>query len=388
MKKTILRFLVIVLFVQSQGLNTYASESSNSVLNAEKIFDQASLLDMDSLENLLESGRLSQEQHDNYMDILESGGDTLRVTIPKDRLLTPEQELLVNETQIKDISAATTVQELQKFAETQVAGYGQWGFSLVYIGNNGIRKDLTSLNQHIKIRPASTMKLFSANLAYDRKAYSQSNLGLLLQKSKNGMADAALRATANLQPNYRVPEGSYLRHPDLLNYKMYDSTENKNQIIDVSILRGCSMMNTEYAGLEDSSKFHPVNGSGLQVTGKDTDLQTNTVTPRLQTALLERILSNKTKYEKYKNLLTSPGKAGGTLTSAFTQGRKLAKIYAKTGTLGNGKALAGFAETKNGVLVFSIISDKLRALSTTEALKGPIENIVYNHLAYLKAKGL
>lgn len=410
MKKTILKFLVITLFVQAQGLSAFAQQAESTVpkllqspneeatavqefpLNqsVDGKFSPSDLLDMDSLEKLVNSGKLTVEQYDDLIDLLESGGDTMRVQPEADRILTPDEEALVNDATIKDIGALTSIGELQKYSEKQVAGYGQWGFHFLYIGNDGTRKELSSLKKNTKIRPASTMKLFSSNLAFDKKTYSLANLGTLLQKSKNGMADAALRSVAKSIPDYRVsktdPRVAYLLTPGLEGYKMYDSTEHKSQVVDNLILRGSSLMINEYANLEDSSKFHPVNGSGLQQSNKDTDLQRNTVTPRLETALLEKIYKNKVKYAKYKNLLTSPGKPGGTLYNTFKNGRKLAKIYAKTGTLGNGKGLAGFAETKKGVIVFSILSDDLRGIGVKEALKVVIENVVYSHLSYVNAQ--
>ena len=144
-------------------------------------------------------------------------------------------------------------------------------------------------------------------------------------------------------------------------------------------------MKEAYKNLEDSSKFHPVNGSGMQVTERDSVLQENKVTPRLETGLLERILSNKAKYDKYKTYLPTPG-GEGTLFYRFKSGRKLAKIYAKTGTLGNAKALAGFAETSKGTIVFSVIGDRLKGMNSEAAMAGPIENLVFAHIQYIKTQ--
>ena len=146
-------------------------------------------------------------------------------------------------------------------------------------------------------------------------------------------------------------------------------------------------MKSVYSSLEDGSKFHPVNGSGLQDSNKDDLIHENKVTARLETALLEKILANKEKYAKYKLLLPTPGGAG-TLSARFKMGRKLAKIYAKTGTLGATKSLAGYAETSKGVIVFSVIGDRLKGMGVKEAMAGPIESIVYAHVKYLKDKGL
>jgi D-Ala-D-Ala carboxypeptidase 3 (S13) family len=387
MKNTILKFLVICLMTQSYGVSSFAQVVSP--------------LDLDKLQAIVESGELSrrlakgeitqdqfEDQYNDYVDLIESGGETAVIKPSPDRVFeTDADAALAADDNINDIAAPMNVAELQKYSEKQVAGYGNWAFHFVYISKeDGSRKVLAARNINTPVRPASTMKLFSTSLAYDLGTYTnEANLKDLLQHSRNGKADKALKSTlaSSKYANFAIPADSYLKTAGLLGYKMYDSTEGKSQIIDASILKGCAIMKDAYKNLEDSSKFHPVNGSGLQDSGKDQEIHENKVTARLETSLLEKILANKTKYNKYKTYLPTPG-GNGTLAARFKMGRKLAKIYAKTGTLGATKSLAGFAETAKGTIVFSIIGDRLKGVGVKEAMKVQIENVVYAHLQYMK----
>lgn len=376
MKNTILKFLVVCLMTQSYATSSFAQINGP--------------LDLDKLQTMVDSGQLSEDQYNDFMDLIESGGETAYIQPSPDRVFENDAEAaLAANDDIKDIGVASNIAELQKFSDKQVVGYGDWGFQFVYISKvDGSRKVLTSKNASNPLRPASTLKLFSTSLAYDLGTYTNSaNLSKLLQHSRNGMADKALKSTttSSKYANFGVPSDSYLKTSGLLGYKMYDSTEGKSQIIDATIIKGCAIMKEAFKNLEDSSKFRPVNGSGLQASDKDTTAQENKVTARLETALLEKILANPVKYNKYKRFLPTPG-GEGTLTARFKMGRKLAKIYAKTGTLGATKSLAGFAETSKGTIVFSVIGDRLRGMGVKEAMAGPIENLVYAHIAYIKAQ--
>lgn len=381
MKNTILKFLVVCLMAQSYAASSFAQSAPSP-------------LDLDSMQAMVESGQLSEDQFNDYVDLLESGGETALIQPDPERVFENDEEAAIaNDDGIKNVGSIGNIAELQAYSDKQVAGYGAWGFHFVYIGKDGSRKVLSGKNVNTPVRPASTMKLFSTNLAFDLQSYSTGPMRDLLQWSRNGKADASLKSVAKSSKysKFQIPANSYLRSPELLNYKMYDSTERKSQVIDSIILKGCAIMKAAYAlppySLDDQSKFHPVNGSGLQDSGKDAAIHENKVTPRLETALLEKILANKAKYAKYKVLLPTPG-GTGTLRARFASGRKIAKIYAKTGTLGATKALAGFAETKKGVIVFSVIGDRLRGMSVKQAMVGPIENLVYAHAKYLKDKGL
>ncbi len=377
MKNTILKFLVVCLMAQSYAASSFAQVNTGP-------------LDLDKLQALVESGQLTEDQYNDYVDLIESGGETAFIQPSSERVFENDAEAaLAADDGIKNIGSISNIAELQTYSDKQVAGYGNWGFHFVYIGKDGSRKVLTGKNVNTPLRPASTMKIFSTNLAFDLGTYNLANMKNLLQHSRNGMADAALKSVAKSSKyaNFVIPADSYLKSPALLNYKMRDSTEGKSQVIDATILKGCGIMRSVYASLEDGSKFHPVNGSGLQDSGKDDVIHENKVTPRLETALLEKILANKDKYGKYKVMLPTPGGAG-TLSARFKMGRKLAKIYAKTGTLGATKALAGFAETSKGTIVFSVIGDRLKGMGVKEAMTGPIENLVFAHIKYLKDKGL
>ncbi len=376
MKNAILKFLIIGLMTQSYAVSSFAQSVGP--------------LDLDQLQIMVDSGKLSEDQYNDYVDLLESGGETAIIQPPAERVFENQDEAnMATDDSVKDVGSVTNIAELQNFSDKQVAGYGNWAFQFVYISKaDGSRKVLTARNMNNQVRPASTMKLFTSSLAFDLGTYTNSvNLTKMLQHSVNGMADKALRSTttASKYSGFTIPSGSYLKSSELLGYRMYDSTEGKSQIIDATIIKGCAIMKDAYKNLEDSSKFHPVNGSGLQSSAKDSDLTENKVTARLETALLERILANKAKYNQYKKYLPTPG-GSGTLAARFKQSRSLAKIYAKTGTLGTTKALAGFAETAKGTIVFSVIGDRLKGVSVKQAMSGQIENLIAAHIKYIRAQ--
>ncbi len=167
MKNAILKFLVICLMTQSYAVSSFAQ--------------MATPLDLDKLQAIVESGELSrrlakgeitqdqfEDQYNDYMDLMESGGETALIKPSPDRVFETDADaaLALNE-KINSIAAATSIGELQKYAEKQVAGYGNWTFQFIYIGNNGTRKILTGRDINTPVRPASTMKLFSTNLAYE-----------------------------------------------------------------------------------------------------------------------------------------------------------------------------------------------------------------------------
>jgi hypothetical protein len=384
MKKTILKFLIIISFLSSYKVMAYNIP--------------ASLVDVEQLSMLAESGSLSSDQYDEAMDIIESGGDSLNtVDLPLDEKAVADyeaqQELKLQNIKngnVQDIAASLGVDEVQNYSVKQTIGHGDWAFEFLFIDKAGNKKIISSYNANTPIRPGSTMKLFTSWAAYKRGLYPIGNIDQrhtmthMLKRSSNIEADEALRAIARANPSYVVPVGSWLN--SIIGHKMNNTIEKTTQIIDSLIIKGCSIIQKDYSDLEDHSKFHQVNGSGLQDVTKDSEIHLNKVTPRLELALLNRILRSGS-YDRYKVMLPQPG--NGTLTSNFETLRNYAKIHAKTGTLGNAKALAGFVEIPQGTIIFSVISDRIRGFGGTpkeilkKAMTGPIENIVYKNVMYV-----
>lgn len=347
------------------------------------------LYDAKKVQSLLSSGTLSAAQYDDLMDLQESSGDILNVSIPETLSNGEMPTDDMNRSEVLDIlsavpaaiagaNAASATLAVQQYGIKQTAKRGEWGFEFLYIGNDGQRKILSSHNAHEKMRPGSTMKLFSSFAVFRRGLFAssqeRSEMKTMLAHSINGEADRIFKSISQKNKVFFMPKKSYLN--DLVGYKMWDSLEEKNQVIDYDIARSWYIATPDYTFLQDGGKFHPVNGSGLQQTGKDTDLETNTVTPRLEVSLLEMIYRSG-RYNEYKQLLPGPGREG-TLNHKFGGLRSVVKgIYAKTGTLGNGKSLAGYVETSKGVVIFSIIGDNLRGYSKpAQAHNTTIENIV------------
>lgn len=337
-------------------------------------------MDDAKIEAMIESGQLTEDQENALINYLESGGATADAEpiqgIDTEAVAQFEKYLAERDKNQNwnDIAGGTTQRELQDAAVKQVVGKGQWAFDFVFIDKKGTRHFLSSLNVNQSIRPASTMKIFTAWAAYRRGSYPVGTIGHLLKWSSNIEADAALRTVADREKNFKIPDTSYLKN--LIGYKMY--MKKRAYVIDAKVAKGAAVMINDYAGLTDSNKFHPVNGSGLQDSDKDKTVHENRVTPRLQTSLLYTIL-NSGKYDKFKVLLAQPG-GTGTLKRNFKTLRTKAKIYAKTGTLGNSKSLAGYVQIPQGTIVFSVIGDYLRGCGPADALSGPIENLVFlNH---------
>ncbi len=329
-----------------------------------------------------EYSHLSDEEFQQLIDIRESGGDVFNQLIPQISETTESTKNILEVDAVQPISGIKSKNDLQKdvVARTQD---GNWGVHFVYLGSNGTRADLSSLRINEKLRPASTMKIITSYLAFSLNSYPLLKMGTMLKSSDNGMADESLRSTITQKyVGYAIPNGDYAH--SLIGYKMRDGRVNRT--IDKNLARGVSLAMGTYETLkiEDGSKLHIVNGSGLQQSDKDTGIYINKVSPRFQTALLEKIIKSDDRYDVYKRLLAQPGQ-GGTLARRLAASNKLAPIYAKTGTLGNVKALMGVAETKKGKIVFSIIADGASNLRNAQT---EIDNIVFQHIKYVTSNGL
>ncbi len=290
----------------------------------------------------------------NQQDIIdqnESGGDTNQ-SIDFEQMNPDElsQQSEIQNSDELDIAGSVGKTNLQDFVSAQTKNKGQWASQFIFISRSGQRTVLSSLNANTSIKPASTLKLFTGYLAFVEQSYPLTDLSSLLHRSDNVMADAALRSVA-------IKNGV--------------TSNSKSETLGA----GVELMKEFYKNLEDSSKFHPVNGSGLNTTGVDLGEALNKSTVRNETNLLEKIIKEK-NYDQFKKLLAQPGQYG-TLNYHLGSVSKLGHVYAKTGTLAQTKALAGYVETKNGVLVFSVIADQLK-ISPVNAFS-VIEKIVLKH---------
>lgn len=315
-----------------------------------------------------EDANLTNEEYQLKSDLEESGGDILlqKDAVDFNRSQLSQEELIdteKNDSYLKDIGAVTSVEELQKATLERVKGKGKWAYNFIYISKKDkSRKDMTAYRMNEAIKPASTLKIFTGYLAFINQSYPNTSLSIMLHKSDNFMADQALRSVAKI--------------------KGYKEIENNG--IDELIKGGLYIMKDYYKGLPDSSKFNPVNGSGLNTTGVDKGLELNMVTARMETGLLEKILKDG-KYDIYKKLLAQPGQFG-TLRNRLLVTNTIGKVYAKTGTLAATKALAGYVESSKGILIFSIIGDEL-TVPCSRAME-VIDDTVYQHSKYLQDKGL
>lgn len=335
---------------------------------------------------------LNEDQYNEAMDIVESGGDVLKDSFvaPRDMSLVEEyQRQSIQDLYIQNVDDKVGIEEVQKFSVEKTLGYGDWAFEFVFIDKAGNEKIISSYNSHNPMRPGSTLKLFTAWSAMQRQTYPIGNpeqantIAHAMRWSVNTEADDILRSVSRANPSHQVPGDSYLH--SLLGYQM-DNGGGTKLTIDQLIIQGCSILRNDYAGLIDFSKFHQVNGSGLQDTLNDKEIHKNKVTVALEIHLLKKILASQS-YNKYKVTLPSPGNIG-TLKNSFTSKefptlRSKSTIYAKTGTLSKAKGLAGYVEIPQGKIVFSILSDNLLGLTEKEALQGPIESIVNKNVTYV-----
>ncbi len=329
-----------------------------------------------------EFSHLTDEQYEQLMSIRESGGDVFNEYIPQVSTINEKPLSVVEMEQIKEISAITSIAELQADAQKRTQGRGKWAYHLVYLGNDGSRVELSSSRINEQVRPASTLKVISSYLAFTAGTYPLLKMSDMLHRSDNGMADEAFRTVSRSKSAYVLPADHYAQ--SLIGYKIRDGAAGIRRVIDKDIARSCGIAKDMYSTLQDSVKFHIINGSGLQDSAVDKGNAVSKVTARFQTDLLEKI-ARSSRYNEYKRLLAQPGQSG-TLLRRLTQTDKMGKVYAKTGTLAAVKALAGFVDTKKGKLIFSIIGDELTispSLASAET-----DNIVFQHVKYLTNRGL
>ncbi len=224
---------------------------------------------------------------------------------------------------------------LQNQVEALTRGNGDWSLEFVWIRPKGGSVILSHLNRFETMIPASTVKLFTGWLAFEKKVATQSYIRSMLQHSDNDMANHLLK---------KVGGRLYLQR-------------TMRETLD----------------LDPPASLSIHDGSGLSPR--------NRASANHQFRLLRHILRNP-KYPVFKKLLAGPGKPG-TLRLRLSNHR--GKLFAKTGTLPDTGvcALAGFAETPNGTMIFSIIGNDLTR--STSATRRMIDRIVDLNINYLKA---
>lgn len=205
--------------------------------------------------------------------------------------------------------------ETNRSAPFTKARQGTWVYAFELVHPDGSVTVLSEQNRNIKVKPASTMKIFTGWFAFKNAYGTDAILGKMLKESSNAVADKALKdlgGKAALK-NFFLSEGLPLTPKD----------------------------------------FIQADGSGLSYENK-----TNC---EVQMELLKTIQRDP-NFEAFKNLMAQPGETG-TLKDRLPSLK--GKVFAKTGTLKRTAALSGFVDTEAGTLVFCILSDYLPAASRT-----------------------
>lgn len=206
---------------------------------------------------------------------------------------------------------------------------GEWAYSFRFYPKSAEPVVLGEYEASRKMKIASLMKVFTGWMAFHQPVLKASELALMLKRSVNELADQAL-----------------------------------NKLGGVSSLKSFLKSNL---GLElKAEEAKVINGSGNPKFENGQKVNSLMTTSSI-IELLEGILKNP-QYPVFKTQLAIPGE-DGTLSGRLTDLRY--PIFAKTGTLLNTPAtnLAGYVELENGTLVFSIIGNELKKLSSTVRVK-------------------
>lgn len=198
-------------------------------------------------------------------------------------------------------------------------------YLMKYFPYNDSSRVVSKQFSDLPLAPASTLKLFVSWMSFNQGYTTDECIRTILMKSDNDKADSLfiLLGGTGVLKNYLI----------------------ENQI----------------QGITDEN-FIIFDGSGLN--------KNNRTTCDLQVSLLEKIYTDKF-YNIFKTLMAQPGKPG-TLQKRLLNHQ--GKIYAKTGTLNETIALAGFYELENGVAIFSINSNNFK--NTWEKERKRIDGIL------------
>jgi D-alanyl-D-alanine carboxypeptidase len=202
-----------------------------------------------------------------------------------------------------------------------------WSQVFELINTDGVSTMLSSSRANVLLKPASTMKLFTAWWALQNTFREEVYLAEMLKKSVNAMADDTAQGL-----------GGVLAMEDFY----------RDQGLSIT-----------------DETFQAADGSGLSYQNK--------TTCQVQIELLKVIKKSK-DYDRFKKLMAQPGETGTLLNRLKSlKGR----LFAKTGTLKSTASLSGFLETSKGVVVFCVLSDYLRIPVAEARLK--IDEVVKKH---------
>ena len=202
-----------------------------------------------------------------------------------------------------------------------------WSQVFELISADGSNTLMTSSFPDVLLKPASTMKIFTAWWAIQNAFRTDTYLAEMLKKSVNYMADDTAQGL-----------GGVLAMEDFY----------RDQGLPIS---------------DDS--FQAADGSGLSYSNK--------TTCKVQVELLKLIRRNK-HYDRFKELMAQPGETG-TLQNRLSSLK--GRLFAKTGTLKKTASLSGFLETNKGTIVFCILSDFLIIPVSEARIK--IDRIIKKH---------
>ena len=217
-------------------------------------------------------------------------------------------------------------------------GAGDWSYKFDIVSPDGSVKPLESVDTETLRRPASTTKLFTGYAAFSTGAASNDYISDTLRRSVNSQANDILCQVGKKVGGYSAScqeyEGSTSTSPSFPSGMKMDAA----LVASRKTLDNLKVERTKSSAIVDGSGLSY--GDQLRVT----DLQN----------LL--IVAHKDKRAaEFKGLLANP-KQNGTLAGKFSRLADSGRIYAKTGTLRDVKALAGYADMREGRwLVFSII---------------------------------
>ncbi len=202
-----------------------------------------------------------------------------------------------------------------------------WSYIFELMDVKGESTNISSLEPQTLLKPASTMKVFTAWWAMVKSFRTDIFLAEMLKKSVNDMADETAQGL-----------GGVLAMEDFYREK----------------------------GLQISDEtFQAADGSGLSYSNK--------TTCQVQIELLKLIRKDK-DYDRFKNLMAQPGKVG-TLQNRLSTLK--GRLFAKTGTLKRTASLSGFLETSKGTVVFCVLSDYLSITVAEARIK--IDQLIKKH---------
>jgi D-alanyl-D-alanine carboxypeptidase len=217
-------------------------------------------------------------------------------------------------------------------------GAGDWSYKFDIVAADGTVKQLEAIDTETLRHPASTTKLFTGYAAFLTGAMSNDYIGDTLRRSDNNQAN-------NMLCRVGTKVGGYSASCQEI-YGTTSSNTNFPSGMKMDAALSASRKTLDNAGVQRTPSSVIVDGSGLSYGNylRVTDLQN----------LL--IVAHKSKRgAEFKTLLANPNRSG-TLAGRFGRLADPGRVSAKTGTLAAVKALAGYADMREGRwLVFSVI---------------------------------